>query len=116
MPLTDQQREDIRQAIAAGKQVNRQVTGRVTLPTLTGRKYVVLSVGRRLTEAGAFYREEANSTGGRHGLGGDQITRSGNNEYLQPRGGKKLLRYVPQLVCTGAEKLHGGCRFSGQTG
>jgi len=89
--LSDEQKNDIQQSVDAGRQVNRQSTGRVTLPISRGKKYVVLATAAGLTEAGQYYREITGAEGGTHGLGGDRITRVGNNEYMQARGGKRQL-------------------------
>jgi len=90
--LSEQRQEAIRQAVAAGRRVNRQASGRVTLPT-TGTRYEILATPAGPTAAGAFYRELTGVNHGQHGLGGDEIIRSGNNEYLHPGGGqRKLLR------------------------
>ena len=88
MSLTEQRKESIRDAVAAGRRVNRQATGRVTLPMGRSR-YEILATGAGLTAAGAFYRELTGATSGQHGLGGDDIIRVGNTEFLHPRGGKK---------------------------
>ena len=51
MPLTEQRKESIRDAVAAGRRVNRQATGRVTLPMGRSR-YEVLATSAGLTVAG----------------------------------------------------------------
>ena len=88
MPLTEQRKESIRDAVAAGRRVNRQATGRVTLPMGRSR-YEILATSAGLTAAGAYHRTLTGATSGQHGLGGDDIIRVGNTEFLHPRGGKK---------------------------
>ena len=89
--LSDEQKNDIRQAVAAQRGINRQATGRVTLPIARGKKYVVLATAAGLTRAGEFYREITGAQGGQHDLGGDSIVRVGNREFMQPAGGKRRL-------------------------
>ena len=89
--LTDQQKNDIQQAVANSRAINRQATGRVTLPITGGRKYVVLATAAGVTQAGQYYKEITGAQGGTHDLGGDRITRVGNNEYMQSQGGKRRL-------------------------
>ena len=88
MPLTEQRKDSIRQAVTAGRRVNRQATGRVTLPMGRSR-YEILATSAGLTAAGAYHRTLTWATSGQHGLGGDDIIRVGNTEFLHPRGGKK---------------------------
>ena len=95
MPLDESKREEIRQAVAAGKTPNRQASGRVTLP-LTGKRYAVLSTGGKETAQGAFYKTLVGEGQGLGGLGEDRVVRpnSGNREFLQTRGKKTLLRSI----------------------
>ena len=89
--LSDEVKNDIQQSVDAGRQVNRQSTGRVTLPISRGKRYVVLATAAGLTQAGQYYREITGAQGGSRDLGGDRITRVGNAEYMQARGGKRQL-------------------------
>ena len=89
--LTDNQKQVIQNAIDAGRQVNRLPTGRVTLP-IGIHRYITLATASGLSEAGLYYRQLTGETQGLHGLGGDNITRTGSSEFMAINNKKRRLR------------------------
>ncbi|WP_353213255.1 AAA family ATPase [Rhodovarius sp.] len=94
--MSEDQQRLIRESSEAGVRPNRQASGRISLP-LGGNRYIILGDGKAITEAGQFWKSVAGEGRGLHGLGADDIQRSGNREYLYPRGGKRqLLRTIDE--------------------
>ena len=109
MPLTEAQREQIRVAIAAGRQPSRgAASNRTTLATGAGgagrNRYLVLANGGRLTDSGRFYYSETGQPPPRAAYDRNQpvITR-GARSYVRGANGRE--RLVRRLGADGEAQL-----------
>ena len=96
MPLSDEQRQQIDTAIAAGRQPKRGVSNRTTLATgggPSGRNYLVLAdAGGRLSDSGRYYYRQTGQAPPRAAYDRNQplITR-GRNDYVRAANGRERL-------------------------